>query len=452
MKNLTRKTAKLIYISTLCLAASCGDESKKAPTSTSSGPAGRQFSNELKYYDGRPSLSSDGLRIIFESGRSGTSTRIFKVNIPADPSTADAAPDAPSRLTGSDNLISETSPVLSQDGNHVVFKGTDSDGNRGAWTANWADGISTILSSAGEQVFSLDISPDASLVAYSATTAAGAVVVEVVDRAAPQTRARLTTGTRTITSLRWLQTGVGYRLATASIGESPGISTYKIETWTFSAISGVTAATPTALTTKAIQSAGDNLSAWMTQETSRILTVKNLEPSASRSVTETGPGALPDRSIFARSELLFLDPTTGAESVADTPQGDAVTGVSSSQTLTLVTVNETTRCQSGGLYGRATVMKISATPQTAASFERIVVRKTSPGKTYDLVANQCDESLTGEGVALDLTAGQPTINGAAATGTLTVAYVSIATGDPEVLVIRRAQGSTKVWDISANSL
>lgn len=437
---------------TLCLVASCGGQSKKPPSSASTGPAGKQFSNDLQYYDGRPSLSSDGLRLVFESGRGGVTTRIFKASVPADPSTADAAPGTPGRLTASDELVAESSPVIGQDGNHVAFIGTDSDGNREAWTASWADGSATLISADGEQVFAVDVSPDSSLIAYGAFTAAGTTIIEVVDRATPQTRARLNTDARAITSLRWLQAGAGYRLAAASSAEISGVSVTKIESWSFSNVSGVAAATPAALTTKSVIAATNNLPAWIAQDATRILTVKTLQPSATRTVPEVGPGALADRSIFARSELLFLDPASGAESVADAPQGDAVLGVSSSQSLTLVTVNETSRCQAGGLSSRATVMKVSATPQTAASFERLVVRKTSTGKTFDLVASQCDDSLTGEGVALDLAAGQAIISAGSAAGDFTVAHISVITGDPEVLVIRRAQGATKIWDVSANGL
>ena len=452
LNRVSQTLFRLMCLSTLCLVASCGGESKKTPTSASTGPSGKQFSNELQYYDGRPSLSSDGLRLAFESGRGGVTTRVFKATIPADPSVADAAPAAPVRLTTTDDLASENSPVISPDGNHVAFIGTDSDKNREAWSASWTDGSATMLSADGEQVFAVDFSPDSLLVAYGAFTAAGTTIVEVVDRTTPQTRARLTTEGRAITSLRWLQSGAGYRLATAGSVEVSGVSVTKIETWSFNAVAGVAASSPAVLTTKSVIAATGNLPAWISQDATKILTVQALQPSATRSVPETGTGALADRKIFARSELLFLDPATSAETVADSPQGDAVLSVSSSQSLTLVTVNETSRCQEGGLPSRATIMKLSATPQTAASFERLVVRKTSTGKTFDVVASQCDDSLTGEGVALDLAAGQAIINGAAASSDLTIAHISVTTGDPEVLVIRRAQGTTKVWDVSANGL
>ncbi|MEY4629986.1 MAG: hypothetical protein RIQ81_106 [Pseudomonadota bacterium] len=390
--------------------------------------------------------------MVFESGRTGNGVRIFKAGLPSDPSPDTAAPDAPSRLTGDDSLASETNPVVSADGARVALIGTDASGNRSAWSVPWAGGAATMLSVSGEQVFDLGFSPDSALFAYGSILASGATAVTVVDTANPQTRGTLTTGARKVGGLRWLATGAGYKLATISLSGATGVSVTNIETWTFNNVAGVAAAAATTLTGKATVAAQDDLSAWLTQDANKIITVQSLTPSADRSVGEIGPGALSERKIFARQELLFLDPGTGAESVGDNPQGDVILGVSASQNLTLVAVNETTRCLAGGLSSRASILKVSATPATASSFERLVVRKTSTGKTFDLVSDPCDVTLVTEGAALDLAAGEAVISGGAITGNLTVAYVSVITGDPEVLVIRRGSGSTKVWDVSANSL
>ena len=95
-------------------------------------------------------------------------------------------------------------------------------------------------------------------------------------------------------------------------------------------------------------------------------------------------------------------------------------------------------------------MKLSATPAAAASYERIVVRKTSTGLTFDVVNDPCDTTLTGDGVILDTAPGDVVLSDGATTSTLSAAYVSVVTGDPEVLVIRRASGITKAWDASKN--
>lgn len=433
------------------IVASCGGESKKQPNAAAPGPAGRQFSNDLKLYDGRPALSLDGLKLAFESGRAVSSIRIFKAGIPADPSQDNSAPEAPARLTGDDALASETNPVLAGDGTQVAFIGTDSSGNRGAWSVAWTGGAAVLLSQPGEQVFDLGFSPDSTLLAYGAVLASGAFTVTVLDIATPQTRATLTTGSRAISGLRWLSTGAGYKLATISPFVVAGLSVSRVETWPFNGVTGVASATATTLTDNATDAAQDNLSTWLAEDASKIITAKSLTPSADRSVNEVGPGALADRKIFARQDLIFLDPGTGVESLGDTPQGDVILGLGASQNLTMVTAAETTRCQAGGLSGRAAILKISATPATTSSFERLVVRKTSSGKTFDLVNDPCDATLVADGVALDLAAGEAMINGSAAAGSMTVAYVSVITGDPEVLVIRRASGSTRVWDVSGNS-
>lgn len=95
-------------------------------------------------------------------------------------------------------------------------------------------------------------------------------------------------------------------------------------------------------------------------------------------------------------------------------------------------------------------MKLSATPAVAASYERIVVRKTSSELTFDVINDPCDATLTGEGVALDTAPGDLVLSDGATTSNLSAAYVSVVTGDPEVIVIRRASGTTKAWDASSN--
>ena len=53
---------------------------------------------------------------------------------------------------------------------------------------------------------------------------------------------------------------------------------------------------------------------------------------------------------------------------------------------------------------------------------------------------------------LDLAPGAAVISPAAAASNLTIAYVSVLTGDPEIIVIRRASGGTKIWDASDNKI
>ena len=97
-------------------------------------------------------------------------------------------------------------------------------------------------------------------------------------------------------------------------------------------------------------------------------------------------------------------------------------------------------------------MKQTATPNSATSYERMVVRKTSKELTFDVVGDPCEASLAGEGVALDLTPGDAILSDSATTSSMTSAYVSVITGDPEVIVIRRAFGTTKAWDASNNKI
>ncbi len=442
-----------INIALLAVLQGCGSSAKAPPPVVTSGPSGRVFSGDPKFYDGSPSLSADGLKLAFESGRSSSILRIFKVNVPSDPSQSTAATDEPTRLTGIDDLTSEASPALAPNGNNVAFIGGTSDGARSSYITAWAGGSTTKFSVDGEMVYSQGFSPDSLLIAYAARNAtSGANSVIVVDAANSATRATLTTGTRNITSLRWLRAASGYKLATVALMESSGASLTRIETWTFSNVAGVAAASATTLTDKAVMAASDDAGRWIAQDGTRIMTVNTLSPATTRSVSEVGTGALADRTIFARTDLLLLDPTTSAESQIDVPVGSAITAISASTTATLLVTNETSRCISGGLPTRIVAMKLTATPNSATSYERMVVRKTSKELTFDVVGDPCETSLTGEGVALDLTPGDAILSDSATTSSMTSAYVSVITGDPEVIVIRRAFGTTKAWDASNNKI
>ena len=444
-----------INIALVAALQGCGSSAKAPAPAVTSGPSGRVFSGDPKFYDGSPSLSADGLKLAFESGRSSSILRIFKVNVPSDPSQSTAATDEPTRLTGTDDLTSEASPALAPNGNNVAFIGGTSDGARSSYITAWAGGSATKFSADGEMVYSHGFSPDSLLIAYAARNAtSGANSVIVVDAANSAARATLATGTRNITSLRWLRdlAGPGYKLATVALMESSGASLTRIETWTFSNVAGVAAASATTLTDKAVMAASDDAGRWIAQDGTRIMTVNTLSPATTRSVSEVGTGALADRRIFARTDLLLLDPTTSAESQIDAPVGSAITAISASTSATLLVTNETSRCISGGLPTRIVTMKLTATPNSATSYERMVVRKTSKELTFDVVGDPCEASLAGEGVALDLTPGDAILSDSATTSSMTSAYVSVITGDPEVIVIRRAFGTTKAWDASNNKI
>lgn len=449
-----KMTTILIRCSALLISLTQGCGSKTAtPTPASTpGPSGRYFSRDLQFFDGAPSLSSDGLKLAFESGRSQTDKqyrlRIFKVTIDSDPNQSTGAP---SRLTENDDLMSETSPAMSPDGNNVTFIGGTSTGSRGVYITPWAGGVTTRFSADGEQVYSQGISPDSALIAYAAIdSTTGSSRVIVVDAGNSATRATLATASRKITSLRWLRAGAGYKLATVSLAESSGTSVTRIETWTFANVTGVASAPAATLTEKSVMASSDDAARWIAQDGNKILTVQPLTPASTRSVGEVGAGALADRQIFARNDLLLLDPTTGAESQIDSTLASAITGISASTSAALLVTNETARCISGSLPSKITTMKLSATPAVAGSYERVIVRKTSTGLTFDVVDDPCDATLTGDGVALDTAPGDVVLSDAATTSNLSAAYVSVVTGDPEVIIIRRAAGTTKAWDASSN--
>ena len=452
-----KMTTILIRCSAVILTVTqgCGSKATTPAPAATPGPSGRAFSGDINYFDAAPSLSSDGLKLVFESGRSKSILRIFKVNVPTDPTQSDAATDTPTRLTGTDDLNSETSPLVFPDGVNVAFIGATSTGSRGVYVAPWVGGTTTKFSADGEQVYSHGISPDSALLAYIAidsTTGSSSVIV--VDAANSATRATLTTGTRKITSLRWLRSNGGnYKLATVSLSESSGTSLTRIEIWPFANTAAVAAASPTTLTDKSVTAISDHAARWLVQDGTKILTVQPLAPASARSVSEVGAGALADRQIYARNDLLLLDPNTGAESHIDSAVASVITGLSASTSAALLVTNETARCTSGSLLtSKITTLKISATPTVATSYERIVVRKTSPALTFDVVNDPCDVTLTGEGVALDLAAGDSVLSDSATTSNLTAAYVSVITGDPEVIVIRRFSGTTKAWDASNNKI
>ena len=276
--------------------------------------------------------------------------------------------------------------------------------------------------------------------------------VTVVDAGNATSRAVLSTGTRNITGMRWLRAGAGYKLATVSLLESTGQSITRVEAWTFNNVAGVAASTSVTVTDKSLMASADDPARWLADDGNKIMTVRALSPSVDRFVSETGAGALPDRKIFARNDLLLIDPGTLAEGSMDSPAGSSITGISASTAVTLVVATEVARCAADGLAARVATLKLSATPATASSYERLIVRKTSSSLTFDMVSDPCDTTLTGEGVMLDLAPGDGVISPGATSSSLTAAYVSVITGDPEIIVIRRASGTTKVWDASNNKI
>lgn len=449
MKNFTINLSSKIGVAVVVFASACGSNKTVQQNVATEGPAGRVFSDKLNFYDGAPSVSADGTKIVFESGRSGSSIRVYRLTLPSDPSSG--TPSTAERVTKTDDLMSETVPKISADGSFVTFLANDASGVRNLYKSDWSGSNLGKFSVSNDQVFSHGISSDGAFLAYAAhDSETDSVKVVLVDATNSATTATLNSGSRNITGFTWLEaSGGNYKIATVSTVDDSGISQIQIDTWAFTGVADFAGSTASIMTTKSVVTAADNLGNWLTQSGSSFITVQQRAPSNDRSVSELGAGAIADRRIFARSDLLLIN-SSGVESTSDEALGQSLTGVTASDNIVSLQTNETSRCVADQNSTQIISFKISATPATASSYERLIVRKTSTQLTYDLVSDPCDTSLSAEGVALDTAPGESALSANATTTNMTLAYVSIVTGDPEIVVIRRNSGNTRVWNVSAN--
>lgn len=448
MKNFTMPLSSKISAGLVTLATACGSSQTVQQNVASEGPSGRVFSDKIEYYDGAPSISANGQRLAFESGRQGATLRIFKLEMPADPATG--TPGEAMRLTPNDDLNSETVPKIASDGTFVNFLANNESGVRSLYKSDWGGAAPAKFSADGDQVFSHGISADDQFFVYAAhDPSTDRVKVVLVSASDASNTATLNSGARNITGFTWLEgSGGSYKIATVATVDESGLSQIKVETWSFTGTGDFGAATVANLTTNLVPAAADNLENWLVPAGAKVFAVQPRTPGNDRSVGELGAGAIADRQIFARSDLLIVN--SGSETTSDQPLGQSLAGVSSTDDAIVVQANETTRCVADDSSTQIISFKLAATTNaaTAASYERMLVRKTSAGMTYDLVSDPCETS--GEGVTLDTTPGESVLSADSTATDLTLAYVSVVTGDPEIVVIRKTAGTTKVWNVSAN--
>lgn len=419
------------------------------------------------YVDDHPSISADGTRVVFVSGRAsaeGRSTlKVFKAEWPEG-----GAPAAPARLTTVEDLAVERDAVLAPDGGRVLISA--SIGSRNDLFLAPFDASSAPLrltDDAVESALEIDyaFSADSRLIAWiSRNLDAGMSVLKLVELDAdgkPGTPVTVKTTAPFVSDFLWLPTATGYAMA---IGSSPqGAGKLEYEVATFADLAGAEAPSSVSII-KDIAPAPNVMAA---ASSARLLLARRVIPLGSRAALQAGDFVVEEPQLTgAKSEPLSLDYTVDPDELkpnvfTDLPGTEVLAlGMTADNSAAFILERNAWQCASDGVvrYGSAIVQ---ATPDLTA-YGRIVPRMgTTPG-TWEAATEYCDRARADQTLgAMDDRITSFRVNAAATSVKFRMVYVSrfsaardkdcnYLLGDPEVLLLDIDSGTRAIHPLSSN--
>lgn len=206
-----------------CGGGSSRDDVKESPIRT----GGQLESIPIKYYDVAPSLSADGLKVVFLSGRDtsdeGAQMRAYRADWPAD-----TKPGKPVRVTSEDKGF-EKEVSISPDGTTIAL--LIASGNKhDIYTIPYAGGDLVALTTNGGEKKRLRFSPDGALLTWIHND--GAVATAVVGNVATNTAQAVKAAA--VSDVFWVPTTEvgGYKLGVRVGAETAGQAVLQTATFT----------------------------------------------------------------------------------------------------------------------------------------------------------------------------------------------------------------------------
>lgn len=419
------------------------------------------------YIDDRPSLSSDGRRLVFVSGRTSAgrpNLKVFKAEWPEG-----QAPSEVTRLTTDDELGLERDAVISPDGQYVLINASIG-GQSHLYLTDFIGDVSPLRvtdETAGyDAELSYAFSPDSKLIAWISRNLDAATsvlrIAEIVDHMRIGQVSEVKTSESFVSDFVWVATTPGYAMA---IGSSPkGAGKFEYELVKFN---NLLEAASTLRTSSLMKDVVPLTNVRPVANSQRLFVGRRILPAGSRQVRQVGDFQSDTPQIIdANSEIFSVSFGLDSASVdtdvfGELPGSDVLAlGATSDNSAVFVLERNAWQCASDLeiRYGSSIVQAAS----DLSSFKRIVPRTGAVVGTWDVADDYCERVRSDQTLGvIDDRITSFSVNASATTQKFRMIYVSkfseardkdcnYLVGDAEILALDVDELSRSIYPLSSN--
>ena len=432
---------QMTLIAAALLTFTCGkNNSSQKPVVQTERTGRANTSVDAKYIDEAPSVSSDGTKIVFTSGRDGGTPRIYTTTF------SGGSWSTPAKLSTSSGLTAENVARVSPDGSWALIQGGTASGQALVICA-FATGTCGTVATSPWETGQFEFTGDSALFYYVTGTKSSGGSLFVGTTAATPTTSQVGASDTFIEAFWSAEATSPYSLVTARKSTTTGKKT--LSTRSFTSPSTAATATATDFTTDVSYAAIlDHDSA-----SSSLFTVAApIKPSTSSVFAELGTIDDPTRiSIPLVNELHTWN-------VAGTDQGavgasagfETISAWITSDNATLFSLNRIAiRCAGDGDSPWGFSMALITLADKTVTW-RHLKKPIDLSQAPTISADPCDRTTNGTATTYDFGASAMKVNAAATAAANTVVWASDMTGDPVVFASVNASGVTTVYNISGN--
>lgn len=370
----------------------------------------------LRYFDGRPSVSANGTRLAFVSGREITTAgagalKAFKI----DPSDTAAAP---ARVTSTD-LGAETDVFVSPDGATLAILATD-DGTTSLLLTDWSATITPVavtLANGETPIAPITFNAAGSALAFSTVSISSGTIT----RAQYVGSINATTLAVTLTAIPACANACDAVVGWLGTSATVTLSDRDTTTGTLS-LYQTDATTITAPTTPALWASG-------------IRAMNNVPPATSTAGAWLAVRSYPSgssknhRGMPVRSLPMSLSSTLGSSPASTGSLGYDVSAIAANTagTAALWVERDTWECS------RADVSGVPLALSNGSTVSRLYPLSEATAGSYTFITDPCElERADGTAGTLDGKVTSIAVSGSSTATAMSFAYVTIAGGDAEV--------------------
>ncbi|MCX6126735.1 MAG: hypothetical protein NTV34_18550 [Proteobacteria bacterium] len=404
---------------------------------------------DVKFIDNHPSISGDGTKLVYISGKDDTVLRVRKTS-----RVAGSAFSSSSRLTLNSGLVLENYVLLSNNGSFVLIQGYTGT-NKALVFCDWAGVSCSVLTTEPWGDASFGFSPDSNALFYLKGSASSGATLLVAPTSSPATTAQVGTAGQWQQAF-WIPVASGFRLG--AFDRSTTVAASNVKTFSFSTVAeSSAAASSTVIADLPFNASLDQAPLGGLSGTSPatvLLARKKIKPNSTSVVREFGNVIYSadniERDIPLSNQAYLYSLGTATSSAVATTGIEMLSGYLASDGNTVFSLNTVGgRCdkEDALTYGRLLAATDNASGKSSWKYLKKPADLSQPPVLAD---GFCDRVVGGVGTASDFSVSYFVVNAAASASTYTLAWVSDMTSDPEVFAMDVTASGSTLWNVSQN--